>query len=225
VALLIIFHSVATGWLSLTRGPRAFYGIPIHTNLVIATVCAAGAIVVARLFRDSTTGVRLRASSDNLVAATASGVPTRRLRLVAWTASGVLTAVGGVLVASYSGTISVTGFFYFPTVFVVLAMLLLGGVGSVSGGVVGAIVITLGNETMRYFENGPTFVGLDFPRIFGLPALFQGATIILVMKFRPAGIVGDREVDEWLRESRRRDALVEAPASDPAPDPSPSEAR
>jgi branched-chain amino acid transport system permease protein len=204
VALLVIFHSVAINWHSLTRGPRAFYGIPIRTDLIIVTVAAAVAVVVARVFRDSTAGVQLRASADDLVAAEASGVRVRSLRLVAWILGSVLIGLGGVLLAAYVGTLSVNGFFYFPAVFLVLSMLLLGGVGSVSGGITGAIVITVANEVMRYLENGPTVGAWTLPRVFGLTALFQGLTIILVMKFRPEGILGDREIDEWLLRARAR---------------------
>jgi branched-chain amino acid transport system permease protein len=204
VALLVIFHSVAINWHSLTRGPRAFYGIPIRTDLIIVTIAAAIAIVVARVFRDSSAGVQLRASADDMVAAEATGVRVRSLRLVAWILGAVLIGLGGVLLAAYVGTLSVNGFFYFPAVFLVLSMLLLGGVGSVSGGITGAIVITVANEVMRYLENGPTVGPWTLPRVFGLPALFQGLTIILVMKFRPEGILGDREIDEWLLRARAR---------------------
>ena len=114
----------------------------------------------------------------------------------AWTLGAVITGAGGVLLAWYVGTLSVNGFFYFQAVFVTLSMLLLGGVGSVSGGVVGAIVITLTTEIMRHYENGSTIGPWTLPPIFGLSALFQGLIIILVMKFRPEGLLGDRELDE-----------------------------
>ena len=156
VALLVIFHSVVINWDALTRGSRAFYGIPLRTTLPMVTVAAAVAIVVARAFRDSTAGLQLRASADDLLAAQSTGVRVRALRLVAWTLGAVITGAGGVLLASYVGTLSVNGFFYFQAVFVTLSMLLLGGVGSVSGGVVGAIVITLTTEIMRHYENGST---------------------------------------------------------------------
>ena len=173
-----------------TRGSRAFYGIPLRTTLPMVTVAAAVAIVIARTFRDSTAGLQLRASADDLLAAQSTGVHVRALRLVAWTLGAVLTGAGGVLLAAYVGTLSVNGFFYFQAVFVTLSMLLLGGVGSVSGGVVGAIVITLTTEVMRHYENGSSIGPWTLPPIFGLSALFQGLIIVLVMKFRPEGHAG-----------------------------------
>lgn len=207
LALLVIVHVVIMNWVDLTRGPRAFYGIPIKATLGWATACAILAIVVARLFRDSRRGVQLRASSENLAAASAMGVHIKRLRLVAWILSSTIVAMAGILFALFVGTISPKSF-YFDVTFLTLAMLILGGTRSVTGSVVGAIVVALGFEVMRYLENGPELAGVKLPEMFGLTGLFLGAIIVLCMTFRPEGLVGDDEIDEtWRRRSRRASSL------------------
>lgn len=197
LALLVIFHTVVVNWLPLTRGPRAFYGVPIAMTVWSAAAIAMGAVVAARVFRDSPTGLQLRASGEDRLAAAAMGVDVRRCRLRAWVLSAAMSAVGGACLAFHVGTLHPNEF-YFPAVFLTLAMLLLGGRGSVSGAVVGAIVVTAGNELMRVVESGPAVLGVQLPRLFGLSELFLGTIIIVVMKFRPDGIVADQELDELL---------------------------
>jgi branched-chain amino acid transport system permease protein len=210
LALLVIVHVVLVNWVDLTRGPRAFYGIPVKATLEWAIGLAMLAAVVARLFRDSPAGVQLRASSEDIAAARAMGVEVRRLRLLAWTLSSVFMAVAGMLMAYFVGTISPKSF-YFDLVFLSLAMLILGGMRSVSGGVIGAMVVTLGFELMRYLENGPEIAGLDLPEMFGLTGFFLGAIIVGFMALRPEGLVGDDELDEILFRRSVEAAEVAAP--------------
>ena len=126
LAWLVIVHVVIVNWIDLTRGPRALYGIPVSTNTVWLMFISAGAVIATRLFRDSKSGVQLRASGEDIDAAEAMGVNIRWLRLVAWTLSAAIIAVGGVMYAYLIGSISPKGF-YFEATFLTLAMLILGG--------------------------------------------------------------------------------------------------
>lgn len=214
LALLVIVHVVIMNWVDLTRGPRAIYGIPVKATLGWATFCAVLAIVVARLFRDSKWGLQLRAASENIAAAGAMGVHIKRLRLAAWVLSGTILGVAGILFALFVGTISPKSF-YFDLTFLTLAMLVVGGVYSVSGAVIGAIVVTLGFEITRYLENGPTLASFKLPEMFGLTGLFLGFTIVMCMILRPQGLIGHDEIDEiWDRRQRDRSrSNLEATAS------------
>ena len=87
--------------------------------------------------------------------------------------------------------------FYLRTTFLIMAMLLLGGSTTTSGPIIGAILITFAWELMREIEEGPVLLGIDFPQFFGLPVLSLGVLIMVVMKFRPAGLLANREIDEW----------------------------
>jgi branched-chain amino acid transport system permease protein len=216
MALLIIYHTVVVNWLPLTRGPRAFYGVPVRLNVWVAVAIAAAAVVIARLFRDSPTGLQLRASSQDQLAAAAMGVDVRRSRLKAWVLSGAVSSIGGACLAFHVGTLHPNEF-YFNAVFLTLAMLLMGGKGSVSGAVIGTLAITLGNEVMRVVETGPVVIWVKLPQVFGLTQLFLGGIIIVVMKFRPGGILGDRELDELLLGATTRRRL-KVPPRDPAPE-------
>lgn len=202
LALIVIVHTIFTNWLDFTRGSRALYGIPVKTNIVWLMLATAGIVVIARMFRDSKAGVQLRASGENLLAAACMGVNVRWLRLLAWVLSGAIISVGGVMYAFLIGSMSPKSF-YFEAVFLTLAMLILGGMRSVSGAVVGAIVVTIGFEVMRYLESAPVIAGAQLPQIFGLTGFFLGTTIVVFMALRPDGLVGDEEWDEWLQRRLR----------------------
>ncbi|MGD9536805.1 MAG: branched-chain amino acid ABC transporter permease [Alphaproteobacteria bacterium] len=197
LAWLVIVHVVINNWTDLTRGARALYGIPISANLITLSLIAAAMVVVARLFRDSKAGIQLRASGDDLLAASAMGVNVQRLRLRAWVLSGCLCSIAGVMFSLFLGSISPKSF-YFDLTFLTLAMLILGGMQSISGAVLGTIVVTVGFEFMRWLESAPTIFGTELPRLPGLTGFFLGAIIVLFMALRPGGLVGDDEFDELL---------------------------
>lgn len=144
----------------------------------------------------------MRASGENLIAAESSGVNVRRLRLVAWVLSAGIVAAGGVLYVYLIGSVSPKSF-YFDTTLLTLAMLILGGMNSVSGAVIGVIVVTAGFEIIRYFESSPVILGVKLPEFLGLTGFFLGLIIVLSMAFRPTGLVGTDEIDEVVRRRRQ----------------------
>ena len=196
LAMLVIVHVILINWVEMTGGARAFYGIPTNTTLPIAIAAACLVVLVARLFRDSEVGLQLRASREDPVAAVAIGIPVQRLRLIAWVLSGATIGFGGALLGHFLGVIDPDAF-YLRTTFLIMAMLLLGGSTTTSGPVIGAILVTFAWELMREIEEGPVLLGIDFPQFFGLPVLSLGVLIMVVMKFRPAGLLANREIDEW----------------------------
>lgn len=203
IALLIIFHTIFVNWIELTRGMRALFAIPVKTNVWLLLIATSFVILIARVFRESALGVQLRASAESRLAAESMGVNVRALRLIAWVLSAAVVALGGVFYVHLVGSISPKSF-YFETTFLTLAMLILGGMNSVSGAVVGAIVVTVGFEIVRYFEMSPIVFGIKLPEFLGLTGFFLGLTIILVMALRPQGLVGADEFDEIWRNRRRQ---------------------
>jgi branched-chain amino acid transport system permease protein len=208
LCLQIIAHSIFMYWTTLFRGSQAFFGIPQFMTLPAALVVATAVIMCARIFRDSPWGVQLRASSENLLAARCFAVNVTRLRLVAWVLSALVCSAGGMIFAFYIGTINAQSF-YFPYVFLTVAMLILGGMNSVSGAVVGVLIIEIGIELIRNLENGPSLFGFQLPTLYGLSGLALGAVIVIGMVLRPSGIMGTREFDDILFPRR--------PKSEPKP--------
>lgn len=199
LAVLVIVHVVLVNWIQVTRGPRAFYGIPVVFTLPWAVGAAVLAVVIAKLFRESNDGLQLRASGDNLLAARAMGVDVERVRQKAWVLGALLCGAGGIMFTLFNGTISPNSF-YFNQTFLTIAMLILGGMRSVTGAVTGAVVVAVGFEVFRGLENGPVIFCIDLPETFGLTGFFLGTVIVLSLTFRPNGLIGNSEwEDHWPR--------------------------
>lgn len=205
LALLIITHSVFLNWTDLFKGNQAFFGIPKVIDLPWAIGLAVVVIVLARLFKDSRWGLQLRASAQSPQAAAAFGIDASRLRWGAWILSALICGLGGIVYAYFAGTIS-PKLFYFQQIFTTLAMLILGGMTTVSGAVTGVIVLSVGLELIRSVESGVTVAGFQLPQLLGLSGVALGVVIVVCMAFRPSGISGRYELDELLaRFVRRRD--------------------
>ncbi len=108
---------------------------------------------------------------------------------------------GGSLYAHFLGSFSPNAF-YFDMTFEVVTMLVVGGMGSVSGSVIGATVMLGLGEALRRIED-PT-------QLYGIAGIVIAATLILVLVFRPDGIMGQREISfDRLFALRRRERDVE----------------
>ena len=196
-SLMMVVHSIFIHWTELFKGAQAFFGIPQVVGLATAIAVATFATVIARFFKDSASGLHLRASAESLLAARAFGVDVFRLRLMAWILGAVMCASGGILYAFFMGTINARAF-HFELVMTTLAMLILGGMRTVSGAVFGCMVLAVLLEAIRSVESGVALAGFQLPPLLGLSGLAMGAIIVLGMTFRPRGIFVRLELDELL---------------------------
>ncbi|WP_367193997.1 branched-chain amino acid ABC transporter permease [Amorphus sp. 3PC139-8] len=211
LAFLIVTHSTILNWTDLFKGNQGFFGIPRVVDIYWMLAFATLSIVAARIFKDSKYGLQLRASAQSPQAAAAFGVNAKGLRFGAWILSGLICGLAGILYAYFVGTIS-PRVFYFHQVMMTLAMLILGGMGTVTGAVTGVIALSVLLEFIRGIESGVTVAGIQLPQVLGLSGVALGAVIVLSMAFRPDGIAGRYELDEQIARlfSRR------PPASDPS---------
>ncbi|RVC93656.1 branched-chain amino acid ABC transporter permease, partial [Mesorhizobium sp. M2A.F.Ca.ET.017.03.2.1] len=130
-------------------------------------------------------------------AAAALGIDAKKLRLMSWVLSALICGLAGVLYAYFAGTIS-PKLFYFQMIFNTLAMLILGGMATVTGAVTGVIVLSIGLEFIRSIESGVSVAGIQMPQLLGLSGVALGVVIVLCMAFRPSGISGRHELDELV---------------------------
>lgn len=201
MGFLIIVQAVAVNWADVTRGARGLSQIPTYTNVWAAFGWAIVTIYAAWRIRNSPFGRSMIASRENLIAARAIGVNVHRSRLLAFVVAAFFTGAAGSLLAHQIGTVAPRAY-YFTTTFNVIIMVVLGGLGSVSGAVIGATVMTLAPEYLRGVEDGMKIGPVEFGEAFGLSQIILAIAFILVMIFRPQGIFGDRELS--LRALRRR---------------------
>ncbi|MGE0038274.1 MAG: branched-chain amino acid ABC transporter permease [Xanthobacteraceae bacterium] len=192
-AFLAIVFSVYSNWESVTGGTSSISNIPVDVGVVTATVGAVVSVWIAFLHQISRYGLMLRAVRDEPVAARSSGVLIARVRLVAWVLSAIVVGVGGAFYSSFIGILTVDAF-YLTLTFLTLAMLIVGGVGSLSGAVIGVIALTIVTELLRMVENSEAAVFV--PK--GLQEVGLGIAVILILIFRPRGLLNGREFG-WSR--------------------------
>lgn len=209
LGLLVIVHGVIIGWRDVTRGAQSFFGVPRDTTLAIAAIGCVIALLLARWYRDSLSGLRLRAGRENAIAAKAVGIDVRRERLVSWVLSAAIMALSGALIAHFLGAFSPKKF-YFHDTFLLLAMLIVGGMTTVTGAVSGTVLITLITEILRRFESGMTIGGFELPAIFGTTQIGIGLLILFAMFRMSEGIAGLKEWEERVFPFKPRRGNAEA---------------
>jgi len=193
MGFLIIVNAVLINWEEVTRGARGLNQIPGHTSPWVAYAWAVVTVYVALRLRSSPSGRAMIAQRENLLAARAVGVAILPTRLRAFVVGAFFTGVAGALLAHQIGSVAPT-IFSFATTFAVVIMVVLGGLGSVSGAVVGAAIITLAPEYLREVEDGFTLGPIEVGARHGLGQIILAVGFILVMLFRPQGLFGDREL-------------------------------
>lgn len=189
-----LFHN----WTGLTQGPYGIPGIPkpsvfglrinspdkffIFTMIASTAVCFLTWRVVHSPF-----GRTLQAVRDDELAAMAMGKDVLRFRRTAFTIGGALAGCAGVLFASYATYIDPTSFTLDESVFI-LSVVIIGGTGNLRGPILGAVVVVLLPELLRFFRI-PDAVAANARQII------YGLLLVLMMRFRPQGIAGKYAFD------------------------------
>ncbi len=208
LGLLIIANSVLIGASDYTRGAQALYGIPGSIGLWASAFAACAAFIVARCFKDSSYGLLSRAARDDEVSARSIGISLHSARMIPWVLSVAIVALGGALLAHRLTVISPKEF-YFAQSFEWLVVLIIGGMLSVSGNILGAAAIVVLIEMLRRIEEGVSIFGVTTPQIFGLTDAGLSLAILFTLIKRGEGIAGTTEFDQ-LPVFRRWPSLLSA---------------
>ena len=153
-AILVVTYVVLGNWTSVTGGQNSLMGLPIYVGLwTAAGLGGAPRSSIAFVYQEIRSGLLLRASREDEAAAAASGVHMVRHRLIAFVISAFLSGIAGVLLAHFLGTVRVETF-YLDLTFLIVAMLVIGGMRSLTGAVAGALVIAALTELLRQAEVG-----------------------------------------------------------------------
>ena len=169
-----------------------------YTTLWTSVVFCVITIFAVYLFKESRVGLRLRATRDDAYAAASIGINMVVMRWLAFIASAFIAGVGGALWAHFITSFSPYSF-YLTETFVVLAMLVIGGPYSVSGAVVGTLVVTAAREGLRAIENYVNILQVFPEGFFGFTEVVLAIVLILILVYRPTGIMGSRELRWPLR--------------------------
>jgi branched-chain amino acid transport system permease protein len=193
MGFLIIVHTVAVQWDEVTRGARGLTQIPTNTNLWAAYGWMVVTVYAAWRLRRSPFGRSMIAARENLIAARGVGVDFLRTRLLAFVFGAFFTGAAGSLLAQQIGAVAPSAY-YFTATFAVIIMVVLGGLGSITGAVAGAIIMTLAPEYLREIEDGVSLGPVSIGEHFGIANIILAVGFILVMIFRPNGLFGEAEI-------------------------------
>ena len=214
LAVLVIVQVFIVQTSAITRGTSTMIGVPHTTAFAHVLVWVLIFLVVAFVFQGSRFGLRLRASRENERAARSVGVRVSVERAIAWTLSGFVVGVGGALYGHYYETFGPRDF-YFNTngldiVLLPIAMLVVGGMTSVTGAVTGCYLVMVVYSAFNRLEvNG--LLGAKAPS--GTTNLVLAFVLLVTLVLRPRGITGGSEIpwpSEW-RLPRRRPLSLPSP--------------
>ncbi|MGL5615448.1 MAG: branched-chain amino acid ABC transporter permease [Sarcina sp.] len=166
-------------------GPRGITGIPNKTNFTWAFfLMVLIAIIILNLIK-SAKGRAMISVRENEIASEAMGINTFNTKLLAFVIAAFFAGIAGSLYAHYVGFIEPNGFGFVRST-EILTFVVLGGMGSMSGSVIGAIILTFLPELLRGIKD--------------LRMIIYSVALILLMIFRPKGIMGTKEISfTWIK--------------------------
>jgi branched-chain amino acid transport system permease protein len=201
--LLVIFNTGGDQGVSINGKFGRFAGLSSDqvAYLVTALVLFLTVFLLQRLFH-SPVGRAWIAIRENEVAAAAVGVPVVQMKLLAFSLSAAVAAVAGVIAGAKDGFVSPT-LCEFQQSIMVLAMVILGGLGNSYGALLGAALLYLVPEYLKFLPSMisgsptlsaivPSFVRDSLQHLSDYRLLLFGAVMVLMMLYRPQGLLGSR---------------------------------
>ena len=187
---------------------RGLSGIPAWSNFFWVFFFCGITILISHRLVGSSVGRAFLAIREDQIAAEAMGVDTTRYKVKAFIIGSCLAGVAGALYAHYTPAYLNPQMFTFVRSFEVVAMVVLGGLGSISGSVVAAIILTFLPEGLRYVkevvpDGAPEMFKRD-PRM-----VIYSIMLIVLMLTRPQGLFGRRELWDFL--PKRKDRIPDEP--------------
>jgi len=188
-----IIFVLANNFIPLTNGALGIKGIPQYTNLWWTGGLAFLTVYLIRNLVSSSFGRALKAIREDEIAAQAMGINPFRMKLLAFSLSGFFSGVAGGLFVTLISTVSPT-LFTFAMTFNLLIIIVLGGLGSITGSVITAFIFAFMQEILREVEAPHTIGSLTIPGIPGMRMVVFSALLVIMMIFYRRGLFGTKEL-------------------------------
>ena len=185
--------------------------MPKDMSVLFPFIVAGICIALILLLINSTYGRAFKAIRDDEIAAEAMGVNLFHHKQMAFVISSFFAGVGGALLAMYQGSLQANAFKSSMT-YEILLIVVIGGMGSVSGSVIASFLFIACSEWWLRFLDNTTFIG-DFQITLlgsGFRMVVFSVVIMVVVLFFRRGLMGDRELWELRRAPRRANKGVKA---------------
>ncbi len=184
-----IIRVIFTNTQRLTNGALGLKGIPATTNLWWSFGTALFTIFIMVSLINSSYGRAFKAIREDEIAAESMGISLFKHKVLSFAIGAFFAGIGGGLLGNLIGAVDPLMFRFFLT-FNVLLIIVLGGMGSITGTVISAFVITIAQEWLRFLDE-PMFSGV--PALPGLRMVVFSALLMIVVLFFRHGLMGTRE--------------------------------
>jgi branched-chain amino acid transport system permease protein len=197
--MVVVFNNIE--YVNAARGMR----LEVLTNWPISFIAVLVTILVIRNFTKSRHGRACIAIREDEVAAQAMGINTTFYKVAAFAIGAFFAGVAGALLAHQTGFLKPSpSTFGFMASFFILIFVVLGGLGSLSGSIIAAVLLTFVDFWLQSLPNSTLIRSLPalLQNFLGSRMLIYSTILVLVMLFRPQGLMGKREVtDLFLHKS------------------------
>ncbi len=183
--------------MKITNGAAGLTGIPVLTNWTILFFCTVISIMICTNFVRSAHGRACISVREDEIASEAMGINTTKYKVIAFVIGACLASLAGALFANNFYVLNPSQFTFNKSIDI-LVMVVFGGMGSMSGSVVAAVLIGLLNMYLQQFTD--------------LRMIIYGAALVLMMIFKPGGILGTWEfsLERLLNKMKKRKEPADA---------------
>ncbi|NLW56494.1 MAG: branched-chain amino acid ABC transporter permease [Firmicutes bacterium] len=192
-----IIRVVFTNTQSITNGALGLKGIPALTNLWWSFGTAAFTLVVLLSLINSSYGRALKAIREDETAAEAMGINLAKHKTLSFVTGAFFAGIGGGLLGNLLGTID-PKMFSFMFTFNILLIVVLGGMGSLTGSIISAFIVTFANEYLRFLDESINLGFFVLRGKVGMRSVVFSATLMFVVLFYRHGLMGSKEFS-WDR--------------------------
>ncbi|MFL0269165.1 branched-chain amino acid ABC transporter permease [Candidatus Clostridium radicumherbarum] len=187
-----IIRIIFTNTQNITNGALGIKGIPDTTNLWWTFGVAVFTVIFMVLLISSSYGRALKAIREDEVAAESMGISLFKHKVLSFMIGAFFAGVGGGLLGNLLGTIDPLMFRFILT-FNILLIIVLGGMGSITGTIISAFVITTAGEALRFLDESMDLGFVVIPGIPGLRMVVFSGLLIIVVLFFSNGLMGNKE--------------------------------
>ncbi len=192
LGFLVIIQVCITQLDGITRGARGINGLVSYTNVWWVWAMVVLTVFSIRRVVHSAYGRGMIAIKEDDLAAECLGVNLTSHKLLSFCLSAFFAGIGGALWGHLITVITPSSFSYGQT-FNLVVMSVVGGMSSITGGILGAVLMTIIPELLRDVELGVSLFGITLPPLYGLSQIILSTALILIILFRPNGLTGRSE--------------------------------
>ncbi len=188
-----IIRIVVTNTISITNGALGLKNIPSVKSMWVYWGIAIITIIILKKIINSNWGYAFKAIRDNEIAAEAMGINIFSHKVLSFTIGAFFAGIAGALMAFLITSVDPT-MFRFTFTFQILLIVVLGGMGSLTGSVISAVIITILMEVLRVVEQPIDLFGLlQIPGLPGMRMVIFALGLLLVILYYRQGLMGTRE--------------------------------